>query len=876
MLVLLLAASLGRAQEPLTLPAPLVLNGGEVPPANGFALQISAQRALEMGFPTIAADMFQRLLDSPATKSELRAQLTVDLVTALLDEDRTDEASAALKKYLGLATPAFRLRQALVAFREQRYDEARATAAAITAEELPAADRSWQLFLQGQLAEVAPRDVNRALTLYQQAIDAAVAETQRTRFTIAREEAKLKLGDFSEPKLTEAKQGVDKYQGQGGQQLYGYVKLYTLNLYSLRSKSEAATFLQRQLQALPVEERAINDEWRLLLGLISGAEDGVGRSALGTLLATGTDRDKQRVALQMLARTSRAGASRDDFRRRLDDLINAPTSHPLLEYLLLFRAQLALNEKDYPRAETDAGRLLAQYPGSQLKGLALGVLTGTAWEQGRYRNAANQATKAREVLVAGEAHAQLGVLVAEAWFRAGLSSRNGPDYRNAADAYATTLDEVPAGVAPGLLLFQQLVAEVEVANSDEGRGDRDRFKRPQELLDKMAGNSRFDAVHRWQAEWNLARALEAAGETGKAYDRLNRLMTAPADSGSLPADLRAQLGWLQANLSLTLEPARTLVLTDKLLGSLGEIEAGLNTQIASMTMLLQAQANFALNPPNPEAALERLAKLRTEFPKSDAAVYSYIAEADYDAAHGQLVRAQGSLQNLADEYKTSSYAPYALYQAAQYAERRAQKKFLDEAYGILQRLVVNYPKSDLVFYARMKQGNLLRLTNDNPAAQTIFEQLVNEFPQHQDVLAARLALADCHGAQGTSDASHQESAATIYEGLLDLQGAPTDIRAEAGFKYGLNLSRRGNARGALEVWGRLITAVVPDANKAASLGAKGRVWISKTLFEMGDLFEKQAKLEQARETYDLIISNGLPYAAQAQERLARFRTQKTP
>jgi hypothetical protein len=80
----------------------------------------------------------------------------------------------------------------------------------------------------------------------------------------------------------------------------------------------------------------------------------------------------------------------------------------------------------------------------------------------------------------------------------------------------------------------------------------------------------------------------------------------------------------------------------------------------------------------------------------------------------------------------------------------------------------------------------------------------------------------------------------------------------------------------LEVWGRLITNVLPDNSKAEGLGAKGRVWISKTLFEMGDLYEKQAKLEQARNAYDLIVSNGLPYAAQAQERLARFRTPKTP
>jgi tetratricopeptide (TPR) repeat protein len=116
----------------------------------------------------------------------------------------------------------------------------------------------------------------------------------------------------------------------------------------------------------------------------------------------------------------------------------------------------------------------------------------------------------------------------------------------------------------------------------------------------------------------------------------------------------------------------------------------------------------------------------------------------------------------------------------------------------------------------------------------------------------------------------------IYLGLLDLQTASPDIRAEAGFKYGLGLSERGDATRAMEVWGRLITTFLPDDTKMAALGAKGRFWISKTLFKMGDLYEKQSKREQAREAYDLIIKKDLPYAAQAQERLARFRVQKTP
>jgi TolA-binding protein len=334
---------------------------------------------------------------------------------------------------------------------------------------------------------------------------------------------------------------------------------------------------------------------------------------------------------------------------------------------------------------------------------------------------------------------------------------------------------------------------------------------------------------------------------------------------------------LQASLSWKAgEPARTLTLADRLLDSLEGAEAALRSQIASMTMLLQAQANFALTPPNADAAVERLGKLREDYKNSDAAVYSYIVEADNAASRGQLVDAQALAQKLADEFPKNSYAPYALYQAAQYAERRGQKKYFDDAFNILERLVKNYPKSDLVFYARLKQGNLLRLTNDNPGAQGIFEPLVNEFSQHQDVLAARLALADCHAAQATADESHREKAAAIYQRLMDLQSAPPDIRTEAGYKYGLGLSERGDASRAMEEWGRLITIFLPDDAKTASLGAKGRVWISKTLFRMGDVFEKQSKPEQAREVYDLIIRKDLPYAAQAQERLARFRPQKTP
>ena len=124
--------------------------------------------------------------------------------------------------------------------------------------------------------------------------------------------------------------------------------------------------------------------------------------------------------------------------------------------------------------------------------------------------------------------------------------------------------------------------------------------------------------------------------------------------------------------------------------------------------------------------------------------------------------------------------------------------------------------------------------------------LVDQFPEHQDVLLAQLALADCHYAQAASDPSHWESAAAICERLQDLPTAPVDLRVEAGFKHGYAQVKRGNPAQAERAWWLAVNTFLLDPGKAAELGAKGRYWMSRVLLELGDLYEKEAKLEQAR------------------------------
>ena len=93
-----------------------------------------------------------------------------------------------------------------------------------------------------------------------------------------------------------------------------------------------------------------------------------------------------------------------------------------------------------------------KFPGSPLRMQAFGVLTASAWEQRRYRTAALNAQHARAELATAtkpeelDARARLGVLEAEAWFRAGDTAGDAGDFRSAADAYAAALRERPAGV----------------------------------------------------------------------------------------------------------------------------------------------------------------------------------------------------------------------------------------------------------------------------------------------------------------------------------------------------------------------------------------------------------------------------------------------
>ena len=836
-------------------PSPLV--GPQVTaatvPGGWIVAEERANNALHAGFPETASSIYREILHDSALPADTRHRVTLSRVTALLDAGELAEAEKGMQAYDGPRNAAYQLRAGLIAANARRIPQAKAALAAGKVEELSLADKGWWYLLQAMVAD-AENDTNRRNIAYEQANAAVVSDLQRARITLSQEQALLRNAPLDEAHLANLRRTMDNFPGQ--RTGYDAVRTYAAALKGLGRAPEAQALLQRQLAVMPVSERNAADQLRLMLGLIAGEGSVAGQQAFRQLLHDGRKPETQRLALQLLARGAKTVVEREQLRRDLSEFIGAPVQHPIIEDLLLVRAQTALTDELYAQADEDARALLERYPKSTLQAAALGVRLSVAWDLKRYRTAGEVIAQLRTVMAEGRERAELGVLLAEAFFRSG-------DYKNAADAYDAALRELPAVVPAGVLIFQRVLSDIRA----------DQLAAAAKQLDEAAGSTVFDPVSRWQAEWNLMKEMQVRGQTQAAYGRVNQLLQSATPG--VPEELRIRLMWLRAKLSFDSgQPETTLRQTDELLALLqpaGRLEAGLRAEVTGTTQLLRAQALLALSRESEGFAM--LEKLRTDFHLTKAAQYSYLVQAGHLTQKGDMAGAQGVLISFVDSkvYKDSEYAPLALYDAALNLERQGLDRQLQEAYQRLERLIRDYPQDELVFYARLKQGDLLRKLNDFAAARQVYEFLVNNFAGHPDELVAQLALADSLFAQGGNSVVNYESAATIFERLRDLPSAKVDLRTEAGFKWGYGLVKRGQPAKAQEVLWSVIDAFLLDPAQAAKLGAKGRYWVSRSLLELGQIHEDAGNLDEAQRAYQLIVDNKLGGAAQAQAKLARYR-----
>jgi hypothetical protein len=108
--------------------------------------------------------------------------------------------------------------------------------------------------------------------------------------------------------------------------------------------------------------------------------------------------------------------------------------------------------------------------------------------------------------------------------------------------------------------------------------------------------------------------------------------------------------------------------------------------------------------------------------------------------------------------------------------------------------------------------------------------------------------------------------------LRDRVDAPVDVRVEAGYNLGELWVRRENRAKALEIWWQDVVATfIVDGKRANELQAKGRYWMARTLYRLGEVFEQQERLEEAKEAWLLLLKSKLGWGETlAKAKLARF------
>lgn len=851
-------------------PVPLIPDGAEVSAIGTAEWRWdldAAERALALGFPSLSASFYRKVLEAGEGEDVDLVSIRIDYISALIASNQIAEAESVLARTESAsgAKARLELRRAMIRLLSKMPGEARLIVNRIDSTALPAADLPWY-YLTRALLRGAAGDTENAAAFYDRAIEAVSLPALRSQFELMRLRAELISGKASEEMAAELRLTVRTASGQ----VAGFEasRLLAVTLVRLGRVDEAVEVIDQQLRRPGGINTVRRNEFLLMLGVVAGDDSGRGRLALRQLLSGDASGSTQLIALTMLSAQPIEGKYRSEFLPFLEQLIARPARHPLLDRLLILHGMLMAMESRFPQAEADAQKVVEQFPGSPLIESAFRLLAFCSWKRSppRYRTAASYLSQLRSVLSDPHAQSRTTVLIGDCYFF-------NEDYLNASEAYGAALKA--GGLSrPGDVLFQQVISEIRA----------DRLGVAEKVLDEGLAGEGIDPIRRWQAEWNL---LDARRENEDYEDGFRRIRTVLSEIGTsnLPLEFELRMRWMEARLAVDAGRADEAVgLTDALIARLDQVSEGELTEISrtridilSHAMLLKGEALLMLGQSSEAQAV--FGELRDRFPDSGPDMLSYLVEARLAARESNLVAAQSSLISLADRFPNSRYAPIARWEAALQAEQRGLESSYQEALRILQELLEKHPNDRLAFYARLKQADLSRKLNEFGSALVLYERILAEYPNHPERFRVEMSRGDCLFARGAQSGESLVAASVVYERLFLDPSLPIDAAAEAGFNWGMTLIQRDLREAAKEAFFQVTVRFLMDSDRMLRLGAQGRYWVARAVMELGQLYEAGGTLEemnQAKRIYDLLIEAGLPGVETARARIERLSSSREP
>ena len=825
----------------------------------------SARRALQSGLYELA-ELYSReaLAGVESDAGELRSELLLLQVDALLARGLYVDAQSLLGSLMaeGAFNQSKVLREAVLALVEEDEERVARLAESLDASGFDFGERAWHSLIIGWLDlrsgdfEGSDSGFSEAKWFADRQSPALAAQIAYLafRYQLESEDTSVSIGDL---RLNyEANRGLEAG--------FQYGQLLAVALFDEERSDEAIEVVNEAIVELPDIYADLRDQFLLLQLLLSGADSDLGQSAARELAVDGKSLSLQKIALQHLISESLDDEGRlgEALMETLNSVVDGATAHPLAAEALYYRSVRRYQQGEYPEMEEDAYRLMDTFPDSAYRRGSLTLLASASWQDSKFRTAASFLSQARSEFAGSLDEEALSILIADCYFRAGLRGQgNSEDFANAAEAYEIALAESTEREIASQIFFQLIMSHLKAGSTETAKA----------VLDDPVRSAKSDPMVVWRGEWMLIKQMRQEGQSNEAYERIRGNVNL---EGMNPG-LELRMLWLGSKLAYESDLyGETEVWVEDMNDLLDEVDFGddLENQVRSDGMLTLAESFLKLgDEDSEETGLALLTRLREEFVGSESAERSYIVQARYLSDQELVVEAGQLLTYLFDNFKDSKYAPLALYDTALNAEKRGLAENLKQAMELLDRIAKDYPDSDLVYYARLKQGDLLRKLNLYGTAEIVYEQLEDAFRDRPDHYWAQISLADTLIAQASEDPSKFEAGISRLERLMDLPNVPIELRVEAGYKRGNAWENKGDRLKAKSGYWDLYDLFVVEEMRVQELGKKGQYWLSRAMFKLAEIFEDEAQLDTAIEFYEKIEALGLLGRATARNRVDQLK-----
>lgn len=813
---------------------------------------VQAEALIRAGLPGSAVDILRLVLnEEDKLREDLILRSRLALIEALVMQNKFKDAQIELLKIpIQSQNDLYWLHSVVISYgngESVNWDVIKDNLAKIEVEKLPKASVYWYFVMQ--TLSVENKGTSKAfLEALDEASKKAELPYERAMLGAISLRQVLANGSIPEESLKSLKRNFTSAQGAS---VYSYAKQYALALWSRGEVEEALKVLDldKQLKRygsyFTLEQR---EQLRLLRAMMQGEATTEGQMALAELIRSGQSAETMEIALHLMSLQS---AESSIFTDLLNEIIAREEAHALVGQMYYLRSQLALIRGELDLAKSDAELMLDNYPGMERISDAFLVLAFAALqsEPPQYRTAANFLTQMRDQALDISISAELNERIGDCYYLNG-------DFKNSIEFYGLALVERPEAL--GRLFLRVATASIQAGQLETALL----------YVDQMPLNNAEVALERWQAEWNIAQALIKDARGLEALSRIRKLTQ--VKQSAIPLELELRLRWLALKLSLqyelTVDHAAILSQINQHLERLSnstELPPEASALIAEF-LLLKSVIYYRSN--ELENANAVLLDLRSRYSESLASQRSYTLQAAELEILGELEEAQGILLELVDQYPQSELAAQALFEAALMSERRGNE-FYVETIKLYDQLANAYPDSDLIYRARLRQGDLLRLLNDFSGAQLVYETLINIYPEDKLRPIAELSRAECMLALVNNDPTKFAKVSSNLERLVDLPNLDLDFRVEAMFKWAFALGELGASVEARAVLAQSVARNLLDTKSAAALGSVGRYWAARTMLELGEQLHLAGELKEAKMIYRKLIAYNLPGRGIAQTRI---------